>query len=135
MGKNEIIGIILIALAVHLIINRKWIAKSQAEWVNRRSGIVKEAYESRSADEQALMIAVAGPISFLAGLGFIFSDQLSSSNISKVMPIISLGLLLVAILGFGYAVIRERTVWSITISSLFLLGSGLFLLRIYQILP
>lgn len=130
MEKDILIGIILIALSIHLIFNRKWIARKQEEWAKKQGGIFQKSYESRSQKDQEVMVAISGPLVLVAGIGFLFSDYLTNLQISQYILPLALVFVLAGLLGFVYTLVKARTKWNLLISAAFFAATIVFLFQV-----
>ena len=79
MTQETIIGIVLIALSIHLIVNREWIVRKQAESAKKRGGFTQKAFEGRSPEDHNTMARISGPLVLVLGLFVLFSSHLNNS--------------------------------------------------------
>lgn len=63
------------------------------KWAEKRGGVFLKSYQSRSEDDQQKMIAVSGPLCFIAGIGFIISSAIDDFDVTKYIVSLLLALL------------------------------------------
>lgn len=128
MERETIIGVAFILIGVYLITFRRWLAKHQAIWASERGGILDRNVNSVSLaghERNALVIGV-----LLLGIGsvILLRDNIDVRSLVNI-ELVAWGFFGLGVIGFGHALLKVRTVWSIFMSGFFLIASLIVLSR------